>query len=597
MRRSNETTMIWAVVTVVTAAGLYAGHLGGPFIFDDSASIVRNQRIEQLWPPVWLQQEESSPLASRPLAALSMAISFALHGRNPAAYRATNLAIHLLNALLLMLVLRRLLARWPDLGLNEPLKAAAAGSVSLLWSVHPLQSEAVSYISQRTELIVGFCYLATLYSAMRAMDANSRRETRAWSGLALFACVVGAFTKEVIATVPVAVLLYDRAFVSGGLASALRRNGRLHAMLACTWLIVGAILVTSSRAGSVGVGHGVSSLDYLRTQAGLIAHYLQLCFLPDELRLSYPLWTAKTWAEVEPEGAVTVILAAATLWACWRHPRLGFAGAWFFLILGPSSSLVPIVTEIGAERRMYLPLAAVIGVVVVALAAGAEAWEGRLAGAHPARSRWLAVGGLALTAAVALALGSRTLERLGDYRSRVAIWSVDARIDPDNPAASFNLALALVDEERYAQALTHLDRGGRALDRLDMATQVAVLRVTALEVLPSVYQMMGRPDLGLSFFRRLGAAHPDLARVQLSYGSLCLAAGVAEEAVEPLQRAATLGPESLQAWQLLTDAYARTGRGEQALVALGRAIELAKGAERERLTARRARLEARASKH
>jgi tetratricopeptide (TPR) repeat protein len=581
--------MVWGIAAVIVTSAIYSGRLGGEWLFDDFYTVVRNEQIERLWPPTWAWYDHDIPLASRPVVSLTVAVDFALHGRDPAGYRAFNLGLHLANALLLLWIVFRLLIRSPRLETSAREAAGLAGAIALLWSLHPLQSELVEYVSQRTEVVVGFFYLLTLAAALERFGATSRRASAAWSGVAIGACALGAMSKEVIVTAPLAVLLCDRAFASGGFAQALRTHRGLYAGLACSWGILMAVVLGGPRAEAVAISSDVSPLSYLRTQAGVIAEYLRLCFWPDALRLSYPPWTARSWSAFPVEGSVVVVLFVATLWACWRRPRLGFAGAWFFLVLAPSSSVVPVVTEIAAQRRVYLALAAVVGLVVLGSYLALRGW----AGAEAGRIRAARIAAFALLAAACLGLGWRTAVRAGDYRTRVSVWQEDVRIDPDHPAALFNLAAALLDAGRRGPAANHFERGIRALERMDPETRDALLYSTSLDLVAAAYQVTGQAAAGLPSMRRLAGLHPGVADVQLAYARLCLAAGRPEEALGPLQRAQAIDPDSPEPWIRMSEAQEANGRVRRALSSLDAAIERSSGAERERLAARRARLERR----
>ncbi len=582
MRRSDAILAVGALVTLGVTAALYAGHLDGPFFYDDHVSVVRNPRIERLWPPTWAWHQGENPLAARPLAALTLALDFSLHGRSPRGYRIANLLLHGANALLLLGVARRLLGRWPALRISEAEGAGLAVALALLWALHPLQTDAVVYVTQRTELLVAFFYLLTLQASLRGFEAGSRRARRGWFGVAALACALGALSKEVIATAPLLVLLADRAFVSSAFRTALRRHAGLYAGLAACWVIVLALLVTGPRAAAVSLGQDVSSLDYLRTQAGVVAEYVRLAVWPDGLRISHPLWTARSWSDVRPAGWLVAGGFAATLWALWRHPRPGFVGAWFFGILAPSSSFVPVVTEIAALRRMYLPLAALAGATVVGTFVALRA-AGERAG-RPGAGRRAAIG---LGAAAALALGARTAERLPDFRSRVALWSADLRVDPGDPGAALNLAVALLEEGSAHEALDWLERGRASLARLDPDTRTAVLRVTSLDLIVAAYDGLGRPDRARDFLRELATAYPDHARVQHAYGRACLRAASPQQALGPLRRAAELDPGASGPWRDLADAELRLGRRPRAIAALDEAIRRAPEPERRGLQAQR----------
>jgi tetratricopeptide (TPR) repeat protein len=124
-------------------------------------------------------------------------------------------------------------------------------------------------------------------------------------------------------------------------------------------------------------------------------------------------------------------------------------GACFFLILAPTSSFIPVGTQVGAEHRMYLPLAAVVTFAVLALRWVALRLPWRWV-RYPAQRAW---AGRIATAAVALVLGTLTYQRNQDYRSGVSIWSDTVRKRPDNPRAHYNLGRHLVDAGRFAEAL------------------------------------------------------------------------------------------------------------------------------------------------
>jgi hypothetical protein len=573
------------VVCVIAGATvqLYAPHLDAPFVFDDFPTVLENDRIEKLWPPAWAYgHPKSSPLAGRPASSLTFTINRVLHGFEPRGYRLFNVAIHLVNAVLMLFALRRLLGSCPALGLSPTRATATSASIALLWSIHPLQTEAIEYVSQRTEPLAGLAYLATFVCAQRGFSAPSRGSRTAWFASAATASVIGVLCKEVVATAPLVVWLYDRAFVSGRGTAALRQHAGLYAGFAVTGVMVVVILWIGPRSTTVGTEHGISSLEYLRTQSLVIAEYLRACFWPSPLRLSYGTWTAKTWSDVLPSGLLVPMTAVVTLWACLKCPRLGFAGAWFFLILAPSSSIIPVTTEIGAERRMYLPLASVIGLSVVGPLWAARAVlrrRGRGSGA----SLWFDAAWLGAALTLAIPLGWRTSNRLDDYRSRVAIWRADVQADPENPVALYNLAAALFDAKRYAEAAPVVERAVWLLPTMDRG----------LVLLAATYVALGRPEGAIPSFRGLTASHPDLPRLHWRYGRACLRSKAADEAVEPLRRAVALQPDLVGAWADLAEAMAATGRLEEALDALDEAIARADASSRIRLLKRRRAFEAR----
>ena len=198
---SVRSTWWIALALVAVGSGIYANSLSAPFVFDDHGSIVENQYLRHLWPlSSALGAPMQSAAAGRPVVSLSLALNYALAGGlTPSAFRVWNLCIHLTVALLLFGVVRRTLVS-PTLSARfSRYSLHLAGAVALIWLVHPLNSEVVDYVTQRTESTLGLCYLATLYLAIRAVSATasnsalaiwlpSVRTKRLWGSLPQVRC-------------------------------------------------------------------------------------------------------------------------------------------------------------------------------------------------------------------------------------------------------------------------------------------------------------------------------------------------------------------------------------------------------------------------
>jgi tetratricopeptide (TPR) repeat protein len=222
------------------------------------------------------------------------------------------------------------------------------------------------------------------------------------------------------------VLLYDRTFVAGTFRAAWRQRWRLYLGLGSTWLLLAYLMMgTNHRGGACGFGLGVSWWEYALKQCQAIVHYLWLCFWPHPLIFDYGMEVVKWPGAVVPQALVLIILVAGTLVGLWRWPMVSFVGIWFFAILAPSSSVVPIKMQTMAEHRMYLPLAGVITLSVLGLY--------RLAGR----------GSMVACLALATGLVALTVQRNKVYQSALAIWSNTVANCPDNIRARYNLGNAL----------------------------------------------------------------------------------------------------------------------------------------------------------
>lgn len=523
---------LFPVLLLVAAALAYSNSLTGPFIYDDKTAIVGNPHIRSLWPlEQVLTAPYQSPIAGRPLAGLSLALNYAAGGLDVRGYHATNLALHALCALVLFGCIRRTL-RVP---LLEPRYGRAADELAfasaLLWVLHPLNTECVNYVTQRTGSLMALLYLLTLYASIRA------RATERWGGwhtAAVVSCALGVTAKESMVTAPFMVVLYDVCFHGGGLRRALRERRQLYAGLLASWLLLAALNWWGPRSASIG---GLAaSFEYALNQCVILVHYLRLIVWPDPLVLDYGMPQSLSIAEVLPQAAVLLALLAATGFALWRRPPLGFLGAWFFVILSPTSSIVPILTEVGAERRLYLPLAAAVVLFVLA------AWtlvERRGAGSKPPSDRAATGRERAFQAgvlAVAIVLGWLTFERNREYQTEIAIWQSSVAAWPDNARSQNNLGLALQDRNRDA-----------AMARYHRALEIDPGFAHAYHNIGNTLRLLGRPAEAIPFAERAVELEPDNLDSRISLGSVLGAQGRLDEAMQQFERALAIHPHSADA--------------------------------------------------
>ena len=298
--RLSRSARIGIAVMIIAAFVAFAPAIRAPFAFDDVGSIPGNPTIEHVFPlSTSLNPPPRLAVSGRPAVNLSLAVDHALSASlgldRPDAesrtlvYRITNVLLHVLCGLLLFGVVRRTMSL-ATLGAWANANAETVALVSTaLWLVHPIQSEAVDYVIQRTELLVSACYLATLYASIRAWDASTARRRTAWMIGGVAACAVGMASKEVMVTAPFVVAMYDRVFrVSSWRELANDRARRwFYGGLVATLALLAALIAGGGRADSVGFGLGLPWYRYLYSQGWAIAHYLQLLIWPADLRFDY----------------------------------------------------------------------------------------------------------------------------------------------------------------------------------------------------------------------------------------------------------------------------------------------------------------------
>ncbi|HMB95232.1 MAG TPA: hypothetical protein VKK61_04260 [Tepidisphaeraceae bacterium] len=288
--RLSAALLIFAALAVV-----YARALNVPFVFDDTVSIVKNPSIVRLWPlfgvggnPGPLNPTSGIPTAGRPLVNLSFAINYHFGGLNTFGYRLFNLILHAMSALLIWRILARALRLDYFAGRFDRAAEPLALAVALLWAVHPLNTETIIYTTQRTELMVGLFYLATFYGCLRYWGAQSPAARTGWLIVTTVACLVGAGCKEVIATAPLIMLIFERTFISGTFERALRRSWPLYVGMILSWLVLIGLNLSSPRSGTAGFNvQGLPVLAWWFTQAKVFLIYLKLVVWPWPLAIHY----------------------------------------------------------------------------------------------------------------------------------------------------------------------------------------------------------------------------------------------------------------------------------------------------------------------
>lgn len=400
---------------LMAGAVAYSSAVNTGFVFDDVYWITATPYLSD--PLAYLRAS-----GDRTLVALTVLANYKLGGLNPLGYHAFNVAVHLAAGLTLFALLARALAlpRWGGrfAGRETHLAFAAA----LLWTVHPLNTQAVTYVIQRAESMMGLFYLLTFYCWTRA--ATGPRPLL-WQSLAAVSFLASCFSKEVAVTLPPVLLLYDRLLLASSWKQVFARSSG-YLLLAGVWALKLFLVFGTAFGGgtTTGVGFGVpiSKTQYALTQTEVILHYLRLAVWPVGQSVDYNGWPiANSLADVWPSAVAlgAVLLASAAL--LHFRPPLGFLAAWFFLILAPTSSVMPII-DVAFEYRMYLSLVAVVVGVVLAADALAQRFV-------PARAIRLWAVGLPVLAAAAL-LTARTLDQSTAYRSE-ASFNAARRTDPN----------------------------------------------------------------------------------------------------------------------------------------------------------------------
>jgi tetratricopeptide (TPR) repeat protein len=554
---------------------VYSTAVDGPFFYDDSTSVLYNPSIVRLFPlvgtdaaPGPLNPPRDISTSGRPLVNLSLAVNYHFGQFNPRGYHVTNVVIHAIAAFLLWAIVRWTL-RLPYFEGRFSNRVAdwLALCVALLWSVHPMQTEAVQYVTQRTELMMACGYLVTLYASLRYWDAMATPQRRIWLGVAILACSAGMACKEVMVTAPVVVLLFERVFIAGSFRRAIERSWPLYVGLVLGWLLLVGLNLAGPRAATAGLGLGVPIYQWWLTQFEVLFLYVKLAVWPWPLSIHYEMPLIETFSVAWPWMIGAAGVGVVVAWLLYQRTAVGFLLASVLLILSPTF-VVPIATEVAAERRMYLPLAGLMALAVV----GAYGVARRVQQIISGETATLTTQALSLTATLFVALALATgyavasVHRLNIYRDEVSLWQDALRSAPDSPLVRMNLGLALINAGLPQQAIEHYE----AALRLEPEKGATHRNNLALALLSS-----GRRAEAIAQYEEALRIDPELVEAHNNLGSLLLGEGKAAEAVAHFTAVTQLKPDYAEGYLGLAMALSAAGRPDAA-AAGERALALAR---------------------
>jgi tetratricopeptide (TPR) repeat protein len=622
--RATATRRWYAAAIVVAATLAYSSSFAGQFVFDDVNYVARNPHVHQLWPPHWIWF-----CPARPLVYFTFAVNYVLGGLDPFGYHAVNLAIHLAAALLLFGIVRRTLAL-PHLDETLRLHAdAAAALVALLWAVHPLGTQAVTYVYQRLESLAAMLALASLYAFVRAQVPGAAN-VRHWLIASVAACYAAMISKEAVFALPLLIAAYDRLYVADSWRQVLARRGYYAALFGSWALLAGLMLCSTGDYNKGGIGNveQLTPLRYALSQSGVLLHYLRLSILPIGLCIDYGWPTARSWPQFVPQTIVIVAALGATFVGFLRRRAWSFPALAFFFLLAPSSSIIPII-DLVFEHRMYLPLACVL----VLLVCGGIVLRARLlTNIAPERRRAVDRTLVGLVGAAALALGVGTWTRNFAYHDLVTMWhdvvakapqnprgyymlAIDRfrendreagkrfveqalQVDPEYPPAKFSRCECLIEDgnlveaEALLQGMTPL-----RIDRASYETVVGLLRTAqhrrdeaeqafrralgfddrfsgAYTNLGLLLYEAGRRDEAAALYRRAIECDFNAAAARNNLGIYYAESKRDQEAVAEFRQAIALNAFDAKARANLGSALDRLGRGEEALQQLQLSVEI-----------------------
>ncbi len=411
--------LFFIIIAILITFVVYSDSFNNAFIWDDYCFVVENKAIRSLTPTHMLSyfsdyrtsssSESLSRDVYRPLVTTSYALDYRLWDLNSNLYHVENTLLHTVNVFLVYLVVKSIVD-----------SSAAALLAALVFGIHPVQTEAVTWISGRSNMLFLLFFLA----ALLAHISNARKATRPTMALPLVLFTLGLFAKEMTVTLPAVMLLYDAHF-------APKKSVREYIEYYLPFFLVAVSYLAARRlvVGTLAQGEywGSNFFENLLTSCKAVAGYVRLLFFPVNLRADYTIEVSRSIAEPDTAIAVGALGAIAVLYGVFMRRRtVSFFILWFFVTLAPVSNIVPF-RAILAERLLYLPLIGFAALLAVA------------ATKTPKRARTLAA--VAISALVVF-YGAATAARNKDWRSEITLYTKDLPKTPRSPRFHYNLALA-----------------------------------------------------------------------------------------------------------------------------------------------------------
>ena len=560
------------LVPLLLAAVAYARVLGGEFVIDDAHTVVRSLAVKDLAGFLRSHFLQGFLEGARPVTDLTFALNYAAGGLEPWNYHLTNLVLHLAVVVLAWAFAREVLRL-----ANAPSGEWVAVAVAGVFAVHPLQSEAVSYVSQRSELLASGLYLATLLLLLAAERRGLGRRGAPFVVVALATFLLALGAKPIAATLPGAWLLLVVVVASPARRAALA-SWRARAIALLPFATLDALFAWRVLRGIGENGEagfhvpGLTPVEYLLTQLRAVVVYLRLLAWPagQNVDWDFPRSGGLFEPPVMLAGLFLLALvgAAVALAVRTRHgegedaawARVGAFGIlWFFLVLSVTSSVLPLVDAL-VEHRVYL---ASLGLFLAA-AAFVEWWLRRVRAPSPR----VALGAAAVAVALWSALAVTLYRRNAVWETSLALWSDAAAKSPRKARPHAGVGLALHWLGRNEEAILPYRRAA-LLAQGDSAKEGSIL-----SDLGTVLLRTGRIDEAVEVLARVVALAPDDSLARASLATALRSRKDLAGAHTHAQLAVLLDPSQGDAWNAFAAVQLEEGDLVGARSSLGRALAL-----------------------
>lgn len=347
----------WPVMVIVLMLLVaYSNTFNSPFIFDD---VIIIGEIRKFWPDDWIHYLF---YGNRFLFNLAILINYAISGDSVLSYHIFSFLMHMGATIVLYLLMLKILTLKPITGqvLKQKLVALV---IALIWGLHPIQTESVTYISQSAEVMMGLFSFLTLYFLSIGAETKNKKKNL-WYGLSIVCCLAGAASKEAMVGTIAIIPFFDRAFLSNSIKDLVKSRKFYYATLALLLVTPVIILGPNIISNAFFSLKDIGPIEYFYTQCEVVIYYILLSFFPLRLCFDYSAPYVVLFSNALPYFIPLCLLFISSIYLFFKKPVFGFWALFFFVTLAPRSSFAPRPDAV-VEHRMYLPILGIIVLTVL----------------------------------------------------------------------------------------------------------------------------------------------------------------------------------------------------------------------------------------
>jgi tetratricopeptide (TPR) repeat protein len=606
MRKNLKFRYVPIVLIVLISIALYLNSLNNSFHFDDFSSIVENPYIRNLRDiPLFLKGLEVQTTWFRVLPTLSFAMNYHFHGLNVFGYHLVNLILHIFSGILVYLISRNLFILGFKRTENPSEGTTKEGDKrinllsllsAMIFIAHPIQVNTVTYIAERNEGLASFFYLLCFFLFLKGSLAQGWKKFLFFTG-AGFSFFCSIFSKEIGFTLPIILILCDLLFICKRKEEIFKRlKIYLPVFVFLTTYIsffLGGGILRLLTKGSEGMRW--TPWENLLTQSNVIIQYIKLLLLPlprwlnvdHDFQISKSLLEYPTWLS----AAIILILLISATYLIRKNRLIPISVYSFFIILAPTSSLIPI-WDIMVEYRLYLPLFSYALIASIGLYYLHNLFSRRFSKKVGASMIW----GIAIL--ILTFYSVTTIERNRIFKDEVTLWSDAAKKSPDKIRPKVNLVSAYQNHGLYDQAIatslevlekdprnyeiytkmgisyTLMGEYDKAMEKLITSIQIENNNPNAHNNLGVIYLEKKEFDRAIAEFKQALSYLPDYAEAYNNLAKALAIKGLLDEAIKEEREAIRIDPSTEEYQFNLAKLYENKGLIKEAVTAYKEALKL-----------------------